>query len=425
MDRLNNLRIPLNFLLPNSGDISFYLVFPLQYLTTPSIENPTSNSERSVPEPTTTRSEPVSTEEGVCRPTNERNQIDSALTSPIPNHQNFPNSTFIFLPSTPSSGREEPSLIIIPIERLLPVNTEFLNVDSSNRQSQQQEQQQSNSDNQNLSSSSVSPRLNLFSIFLERMRYLFIEDLMNRLFQMEVAQGPPPASLEFINSLPTISLDTVRLAQCNKCVICCEEFQLSKDDVVELPCKHFFDRDCIINWLKLHNTCPICRCSLPMATSNSSTQDPVERPLQQQEFSTTVLSPNENTRATEVISPIVTPTIETPLAMAVEQSSHREPQNETNENVTRDPLPTQESSLSKEYSNLTEEKSETKSNEKKGSGGQWQLKRGFLLDGSNRRNTKKKEQLHPTKRQRTNIPSKTSLNNSFSGLRRGFLISKK
>ncbi|KAF9584402.1 hypothetical protein BGW38_006598 [Lunasporangiospora selenospora] len=75
--------------------------------------------------------------------------------------------------------------------------------------------------------------------------------------------GPPPASKSFIRELPYVP--TKELKSDEACIVCNENFSEndSKAGVTKLPCKHYFDRDCIVPWLELHNNCPACRAEVP------------------------------------------------------------------------------------------------------------------------------------------------------------------
>lgn len=46
------------------------------------------------------------------------------------------------------------------------------------------------------------------------------------------------------------------------CTVCHTEFE-AEGQVVQLPCEHCFHEECILPWLEMHNTCPICRAELP------------------------------------------------------------------------------------------------------------------------------------------------------------------
>ena len=45
----------------------------------------------------------------------------------------------------------------------------------------------------------------------------------------------------------------------NSCVICMTD---EINNVVKIECDHMYHKDCIKNWLKNNNTCPICRVDL-------------------------------------------------------------------------------------------------------------------------------------------------------------------
>ena len=63
-------------------------------------------------------------------------------------------------------------------------------------------------------------------------------------------------SEDFIASLPE-----KEAGKQSDCYICLEKCKDGKDSC-ELPCKHAFDRACLVNWLKDHDSCPVCRVKL-------------------------------------------------------------------------------------------------------------------------------------------------------------------
>ena len=44
----------------------------------------------------------------------------------------------------------------------------------------------------------------------------------------------------------------------------CDICGTSDDELTELPCKHRFGTTCLIRWLDLHRTCPMCRAEVTM-----------------------------------------------------------------------------------------------------------------------------------------------------------------
>ncbi|CAN8264895.1 unnamed protein product [Cochlearia groenlandica] len=88
------------------------------------------------------------------------------------------------------------------------------------------------------------------------------------LFEAEISSGlgKPPASKSFIKNL-RVSLLTKEDVMENDdamccCAVCKEEMDVGKE-VAELPCRHKYHSECIVPWLGIRNTCPVCRFELP------------------------------------------------------------------------------------------------------------------------------------------------------------------
>ncbi|CAJ2502149.1 Uu.00g050020.m01.CDS01 [Anthostomella pinea] len=77
------------------------------------------------------------------------------------------------------------------------------------------------------------------------------------------SNAPAPASEAAITKLPRKKLDEQMLGPELKgeCTICIDDMSVG-DEVVVLPCNHWFHEECVTLWLKEHNSCPICRAPI-------------------------------------------------------------------------------------------------------------------------------------------------------------------
>lgn len=78
-----------------------------------------------------------------------------------------------------------------------------------------------------------------------------------RIFGHVDGRKQPAAAKHIIDNLPS----TNEFSRDEKCSICLKEFELNHTK--ELPCHHRFCDSCIVRWLNLVNTCPMCRIELP------------------------------------------------------------------------------------------------------------------------------------------------------------------
>ncbi|XP_035216296.1 E3 ubiquitin-protein ligase RNF126-like [Stegodyphus dumicola] len=80
--------------------------------------------------------------------------------------------------------------------------------------------------------------------------------------------GPPPLPKEKIDEIPIVNIRQEQVDKNLQCTVCMEDFKY-QEPVRRLSCDHHFHNDCIIPWLELHGTCPICRKLL----NDSSSQE--------------------------------------------------------------------------------------------------------------------------------------------------------
>lgn len=94
------------------------------------------------------------------------------------------------------------------------------------------------------------------------------EDFAHDYFEGEedpVNDGPAiqkqTASTKAIEGLEKLVIDE-KIGDLKQCAVCLEEF-LAGDEARRLPCSHLYHTDCIMEWLKDSNTCPMCGHGLP------------------------------------------------------------------------------------------------------------------------------------------------------------------
>uniref|UniRef100_A0A6N2NGV1 RING-type E3 ubiquitin transferase n=1 Tax=Salix viminalis TaxID=40686 RepID=A0A6N2NGV1_SALVM len=68
---------------------------------------------------------------------------------------------------------------------------------------------------------------------------------------------------EAVKAMPTVSI-----AENLQCSVCLEEFDIGCE-AKEMPCKHKFHGECIVPWLELHSSCPVCRFLMPSDDSTA------------------------------------------------------------------------------------------------------------------------------------------------------------
>ncbi|KAF8399250.1 hypothetical protein HHK36_015115 [Tetracentron sinense] len=75
--------------------------------------------------------------------------------------------------------------------------------------------------------------------------------------------SPPPVSRSVVENLSTVFLTQEDVKNNNNlCAVCKDEISM-EEKATQLPCSHHYHGDCILPWLSIRNTCPVCRYELP------------------------------------------------------------------------------------------------------------------------------------------------------------------
>nr|XP_043613646.1 E3 ubiquitin-protein ligase SIRP1-like [Erigeron canadensis] len=95
-----------------------------------------------------------------------------------------------------------------------------------------------------------------------------LELLLQRLAENDPNRyGTPPAQKQAVEAMLTVIIEEDSV----QCAVCLEDVEVG-NEAKEMPCKHRFHGYCILPWLELHSSCPVCRYQLP--PSDDSKHEP-------------------------------------------------------------------------------------------------------------------------------------------------------
>ena len=72
---------------------------------------------------------------------------------------------------------------------------------------------------------------------------------------------PPPLTKGMTDRLKKTQVTVEMLCDQPRCPICSEDYVVP-EDVLCIPCSHYFHSDCVMPWLEAKKTCPMCRFEL-------------------------------------------------------------------------------------------------------------------------------------------------------------------
>lgn len=74
------------------------------------------------------------------------------------------------------------------------------------------------------------------------------------------------ASMAAVESMPVIEIGDGDVSSDAHCAVCKEAMAVGVE-AREVPCNHRYHSECILPWLSVKNTCPVCCHELPVDVS--------------------------------------------------------------------------------------------------------------------------------------------------------------
>ncbi|XP_071965048.1 E3 ubiquitin-protein ligase RNF115-like isoform X2 [Antedon mediterranea] len=129
-----------------------------------------------------------------------------------------------------------------------------------------------------------------------------LDTIITQLLSNLEGGGPPPAEKTDIDKLPIVKITKIMVENHSECAVCKEEYT-EDEEVRKMPCEHLFHSDCIIPWLEMHNTCPVCRKSLDgRYTRNDFTEEDENGPPEDTEDRTSEMESSNTTTGQSLIN---------------------------------------------------------------------------------------------------------------------------
>ena len=93
------------------------------------------------------------------------------------------------------------------------------------------------------------------------------DEIYDELFRLEQENNHNiPATENFINNMEVKKITKEQDMTCS----ICHEKMLEEEEYNQLECGHCFHKDCLKKWLRINNTCPICRKVIDNSVTNQN-----------------------------------------------------------------------------------------------------------------------------------------------------------